>query len=181
MEASSEVTGLQRVVPPQASSDSRLRFVAENSPVVIFAFDEAGTITLAEGRDHSAEGRSAVGQVGTRLDDLTRDMPEAGQAVRRALAGEASEIAAKIRDRQYVFRYRPEYDVEGSVIGALSVGTDVTHEVETVDRTTLRETRFEALVSRSADVAVIGDASSGEITYVSPAVTRLFRLATGGA
>jgi PAS domain-containing protein len=61
-----------------------------------FGFNAYGTITVAEGRNRSPAGRSKVGHVGTRIADLSREMPEAADAVRWALTGEASEIAVEV-------------------------------------------------------------------------------------
>jgi PAS domain S-box-containing protein len=59
------------------------------------------------------------------------------------------------------------------VSGALGVTTDVTDRVTAAEQVAASEERWRSLVSHSADAAVITD-RSGCLTYVSPAVTRLF-------
>ena len=56
----------------------------------------------------------------------------------------------------------------------LAVGNDITDRVAAAEQLSWSEARWQALVSQSADVALIADVTTTDITYASPAVTRLF-------
>ena len=51
---------------------------------------------------------------------------------------------------------------------------DISDRVEAADASEQRQARWAAIVSQSADAALIADATTTAITYTSPAVTRLF-------
>ncbi len=57
-------------VEGRPDGDSRLRAVVDNSPIVLVAFDAAGTITLAEGWDLTTFGVLAASLVGMQLAGL---------------------------------------------------------------------------------------------------------------
>ncbi len=62
----------------------------------------------------------------------------------------------------------------GEFAGAFRVVTDLTETVEAKREADLREARWRALVSRSADVATIAEPIEHRVTYISPAAIRLF-------
>src|ERR1700712_5107015 len=87
-------------------SQSRLRTVLDNSPVILVAFDAEGAITLAEGRDIPAFGLPRD-FIGMSLDELTPRAPAVASAVRKALTGEPSEALLTVADMHFDFRCCP--------------------------------------------------------------------------
>jgi diguanylate cyclase (GGDEF)-like protein/PAS domain S-box-containing protein len=62
----------------------------------------------------------------------------------------------------------------GSPARSIRLIKDLTRQEEAARESELRDARWQAVVSRSADVASIADPVEQRVTYVSPAVTRLF-------
>ena len=107
-------------------SETRLRAVVENAPVVLFATDAAGVVTFREGKGLQAL-RHAQGQgVGTSVFDLLRDAPTVRENMRRALAGEAFTATIDVAGVDFETRYEPVRDAAGRVTGVVGVATDVT-------------------------------------------------------
>jgi diguanylate cyclase (GGDEF)-like protein/PAS domain S-box-containing protein len=156
------------------SGGQQLHRVLANSRVALLMFDAAGVMTLCEGGDSEALGLPTPALAGMTLAGLAAQAPEAAAAIERSLAGDTCALTLAIRGHHYDFRCRPEIDPDGSIVGASAVASDVTDSIEALAEARKREVRWESLVSQSADVAVIGDASTGAIGYVSPAATRLF-------
>ena len=69
-----------------------LRNVVVHAPVVVFALDLQGTVTLSEGRALEKQGFRPQELVGRSIFEVYRDYPEFLAYVRRALAGEQVEF-----------------------------------------------------------------------------------------
>src|SRR5918997_407360 len=69
-------------------SELRLRTVITNAPVILFALDNRGVITLSEGKGLEALGLKPNETVGQSVFDVYRDRPGFLESARRALAGE---------------------------------------------------------------------------------------------
>ena len=156
------------------ASATQLQTVLNNSPIVLVAFDAAGTITLVEGWDLPTFPLTGSKWLGLDLRDVAAGSPAGADAVARALTGEPCDVTVTLRGLHFEFRCRPQWAPDGTVSGVLAVGTDVTSRVRAATKSGEQETRWQSLVSRSADVAVIADTATATISYVSPAVTRLF-------
>ena len=156
------------------AAPTQLQTVVENSPIVLIAFDASGTITLAEGWDLPTFGLTGANWIGLDLHDVEGGSPDGAAAVARALTGEPCDVTVALRGLHFEVRCRPQWAADGTISGVLAVGTDVTSRVKAAAESGEQETRWRSLISRSADVAVIADSLTAEITYVSPAAKRLF-------
>jgi diguanylate cyclase (GGDEF)-like protein/PAS domain S-box-containing protein len=169
-----DLTGPRKAEQAQHDTEQRLRTVVENSPVVLAAFDESGTLTMLEGQCLVRLGLEGADYVGLPFVRLAESVPEVAAAIRSALQGETSEATSSFQGRQFEYRYEPERDASGRVVGVVGIGVDVTERLRAASDQAEREARWQSLVSLSADVAAVADAETTELTYVSPAVTRLF-------
>ena len=70
-----------------AATTSHFHAVFANAPVVLFAFDAAGTITMARGRDAGGTNRYSDEVLGRSFFAVNADAPELLDQARRALAG----------------------------------------------------------------------------------------------
>jgi len=107
--------------------ESHLRTVVGNAPVIFFAADVDGRITVSEGRGLAALGQSPGESVGSNVFDRFKDRPDILDNIRRALAGE--EVAAEIemlQGRIFDVRYAPLKDREGHASGIMGVAVDIT-------------------------------------------------------
>lgn len=90
-----------------------------------------------------------------------------------ALRGESSERLVKSPDgsREYMVRVSPVRKQDGSVIGGVSIASDITREVAEEVALAESEQRYRLLVDNSADV--IFQQVEGKLEWISPAVESL--------
>jgi PAS domain S-box-containing protein len=114
------------------ASRERLAQVVNNTPVMLFAFDSDGTITLAEGRAIALMGVQPGSVVGANVFDLVSDIPEAVEHLNRGLAGEsfAGPIHLPALGIWLEARYDPIRDGAGKVIGLAGLATDISDRVK---------------------------------------------------
>jgi len=118
----------------------RLRAVVESAPVVLFATDADGVLTLWEGRARAVLSAWPAQVVGRSVFEVFRDVPQICENVRRALAGESFDATLEIDARTFEAHYEPMRDLDGDVIGMVGVATDSTERAkrEAADRERIR-------------------------------------------
>ena len=159
---------------------SRLMLDAIGQAVV--GTDIAGTVTYWNSAAVALYGWSPAEAIGAHFADLTvpRVTPEETQVVLQTLTSGATwigEVLVERRDESTFIAHMSNsgiFNSDGQMMGIIAVSTDLTD----VRRSELagrdNESRWQSLVSESADAAVIADAATHLITWVSPTVTRLF-------
>ena len=96
------------------------------APVILFALDPQGTITLSEGAALAALGLEPGASVGKSVFDVYQDQPEALSYVHRALAGEAVAAILTIREVTFAVHFSPQFDQDGELDHVIGVATDIT-------------------------------------------------------
>ncbi len=107
---------------------ARLATLASHAPIVLFASDAQGVITVAEGK--------ALADIGLRPEDLLGrqfsevlglERPEMMENVRRVLEeGESGAREVVFRGRIFESTFGPLREPDGAIAGAIAVGVDVT-------------------------------------------------------
>jgi PAS domain S-box-containing protein len=131
-----EVVGASGIcldVTDRAKSESVLRAtqqlldqVVSNSPVVLWAVDRSGILTLAKGRGLEAAGVAEHDLLGQSAFERWKHVPEAHENIARALRGETFSGATRARGRSWRTWYFPERDAAGEITGAGGVSVDTT-------------------------------------------------------
>jgi signal transduction histidine kinase/integral membrane sensor domain MASE1 len=111
------------------ASEERLRTVIGSAPVILFALDTAGVVTLCEGQGLEALALEPDAVVGQPIARLYRDDPALCDAVRWALAGEPSAAMSQVDGVTLDTRLVAQRDESGAVTGVIGVTTDVTERV----------------------------------------------------
>lgn len=103
-----------------------LHTVISNAPVILYAIDRDGTITLADGKGLAAFGFRSSEIQGQSGYERFRKLPEVLTHLRRVLSGE--EFSAIIEAGGFVHdvHYAPLLSATGEVDGAITVAVDVT-------------------------------------------------------
>ena len=114
---------LEREVVENAA---RLGAVVNDAPVVLWAIDKEGTVTLSEGKGLEALGQRSADRVGRSIFDIYRDNPQVVRNVRRVLAGEQFTDVLDLGGVVFTDSYYPLRDANGEIEGAMGVGIDVT-------------------------------------------------------
>ena len=137
------------------ASEERLRTVIANSPVMLFAVDGSGILTLAEGKGLDAVGMKPGQDVGLRIFDIFRDNPKLLQNVRRGLGGEANVETVNIRGSYFELWISPVHDGDDGITGIIGVATNVTERLRMEKAVRESEAMYKALVEQSSDAIYV--------------------------
>ncbi len=108
---------------------ARLRMVIDSAPIVMFALDRNGTITLLEGRTLATLGLEVNELIGQPVTELSGDARQWIAAnVKQALAGEERTYTAKVGERWLETRLVPLRDENSEIFGVSGVALDVTEQ-----------------------------------------------------
>jgi PAS domain S-box-containing protein len=122
-----DVTERRRAEEARLTAEMRLRTVVANAPVVLFAVDAGGTITLCEGRGLESVGIDPATAVGRSYRDQHAQIRE---SIGLALAGQSFCRNVTIRGRTFETSYSALHDEAGERQGVIGVGTDVTERLK---------------------------------------------------
>ena len=107
-------------------NQTRLQFVVDQAPVVLWALDNEGVFTLSEGHGLEALGLQPGEVVGRSVFDVYNGNAGVLSDARKALAGHRARSAVRVGDLVFESRQRPLVDSSGRVVGVLGVAVDVT-------------------------------------------------------
>ncbi len=180
---SGEITGLvsvalditeQKEVELQLrKSEALLHSVVDNTPVVLWALDQEGRITLSEGKGLLAQGLKPGEVVGLLVFDLYRDYPDFLANVRRAMNGESVVAVNKTQGVVYERMMEPMRNEDGSVTGLIGVSLDITerHRAEMALRGS--EERYRALVEGSVQGIIVYDLNDNRALFANETLIRM--------
>jgi PAS domain S-box-containing protein len=147
-----DMTEARRVQEALRLAEAQLRTVIAGSPIILFAMDRDGVITLSEGRGLARLGLEPGQHVGESVFELYRDYPRILEAVRRALDGQEFATDVEIRGLAFETHYAPLRSSDGEIVGVIGVATDVTERRRLEDQ--LRQAqRMEAIGRLAGGVA----------------------------
>jgi len=107
-------------------NQTRLQFVVDQAPVVLWALDNEGVFTLSEGHGLEALGLQPGEVVGRSVFDVYNGNAGVLSDARKALAGHRARSAVRVGDLVFESRQRPLVDSSGRVVGVLGIAVDVT-------------------------------------------------------
>jgi signal transduction histidine kinase/CheY-like chemotaxis protein len=110
--------------PPQLTH-AQLSELLRGAPIVLFAIDADGVITMAEGGGLAVLGLRPGDTVGQDYRELYAQQPAVLAALERALKGESFTVVIPFGDALFETRFSPQLDWGGKVTGTLGVATDV--------------------------------------------------------
>jgi PAS domain S-box-containing protein len=116
-----------------AASRDQLAEVINNTPVMLFAYDREGVITLAEGSATlGLLGVEPTAAVGLNIHQVMKDSPEALEHVRRGMAGETFSGIIELTSLGIWVeaRYTPTLDADGVVIGMSGIAADISDRIK---------------------------------------------------
>jgi len=144
-----DVTKRRRAELAVEEKEAHLRTVVSSAPVIFFATDEHGTITVSEGRGLAALGQRPAESVGSNVFERYRDQPEVIENMRRALGGE--EVAAEIEvvpGRIFDVRYAPVSDEDNRITGVMGVAVDITETKQAQKEVLAHQEQLRGLTSQ---------------------------------
>ena len=123
---STDITERRRAQEALKETQERLRTVLSHLPIVLWAINAEGLITLSEGRGLEGFGLERGQQVGQSVFEVYEDLPWVLANVRRALAGETFTDELESSGRWFESHYQPYRHDGGEVGGAIALAVEVT-------------------------------------------------------
>ena len=120
-----DITERRRAEEALRASEERLRALISSAPVILWAADAAGRLTLCEGQGLKGLGRTPDALVGRQVRE-TFDDPALDEYLQRALEGDALQVEMTMGGRTFDSWYAPMRDVEGAITGVIGVAVDIT-------------------------------------------------------
>lgn len=108
------------------ASEALVRTVVSNVPIVLFALDQSGTFTFAEGQGLAVLEAEYGTFVGRSIFEVYRALPQLVADGRRALAGEAFTSTVDMGGLTFESSYTPSYDLTGALTGVIGVSINIT-------------------------------------------------------
>ena len=106
-------------------SEGFLRKILDSMPIVIFACDLNGRVTMCEGGGVGGSGVKGIPLLGHPFWEGGEDLSLLRRHFAQALAGRSSSFEASFSDRTFHFHYAPILDDSGAAIGVSVVGLDI--------------------------------------------------------
>jgi PAS domain S-box-containing protein len=180
-------------------SDSRLRAVVANLPVVLFTVDTAGILTLSEGKGLARLGLSPGAAVGRHisevLTELGTDWTSYAAYFAQAFAGNETSWVGTTGGGIFESRLTPIRDAGGRITGLIGIAIDVTERTQAeearlaLERNLLEAQKLESLGVLAGGVAhdfnnllvsVLGNVSLAleDLPADAPARAKLRRIET---
>ena len=143
--------------PALSEAEQRLRAIISKAPVVLFAADANGIVTLCEGKALQKLGKVSGQSVGQSLFDMYRSYPAVIANVRRALAGEAFSSLDELTGLGLCFEihWAPIRAENGIPAGTIAVAVDVSERTRDERAREEAETLYRSLVEQLAAVTYI--------------------------
>jgi PAS domain S-box-containing protein len=121
-----DVTTLRQTELALARSETHLRQVITSAPIIVWATDREGRITLSEGAGLAALQLRPGQVVGQSVYELYADIPEVVDMFDHALAGETLSAQPEVAGRMFVTHCAPLRLADGTVSGVIGVSLDET-------------------------------------------------------
>jgi class 3 adenylate cyclase/HAMP domain-containing protein len=109
--------------------EERLTTVVSNAPIILFALDREGALTLLEGKGLDALGLDADGALGRPLSAVFGGSPEILAAAESARRGDTVSSVAALDDQIFEVWCAQHTESSGASSGVIGVATDVTERV----------------------------------------------------
>jgi len=153
--------------------DSLWKTVVSNAPVVLWALDQEGIITLTEGSALGILGVQPADFLGRSVFTIYADHPEICDDFRKVLAGEPLTTHRFLNGCWFETRMSPLFDSRGVVTGVIGVSTDTTERVRAEQSLARSELLFREIVQNASDAILVVD-YEGRITFANPRCQKLF-------
>jgi PAS domain S-box-containing protein len=133
-------------------TEHKLHMALQHAPIVLFATDVDGVVTVSEGAALARMGFKAGELVGRSIHDLYRDNPQVLADNKRALAGEVFTVMSDLGSVVLETWLSPMRGPSGEIGGVIGVATDVTERLRMQQQVHQAE-RLAALGRLAASVA----------------------------
>ena len=176
-----DVTELRNAEAEAKRHQDYLMKVLENAPVVLWACDANGVMTLSHGMGLESIGRESGETVGTNLFETYSYDPHIIEHIEKALWGEKQHTRIEINGSVFDARFHPMIE-DDRVVGIVGVSTDITslvqaeRQVQAIQKSTERTRDYlQAILNNTSDGIAVATLD-GKIQHTNPAFNQLLGL-----
>jgi len=162
--------------PALSEAEQRLRTIISKAPILLFALDANGTVTLCEGKALQKLGKVPGQSVGLSMFEMYRNYPGLIANVRRALLGQEFSSLDELPELGLCFEthWAPLRAENGTLAGTIAVAVDVSERKRNERARQDAETLYRSLVEQLSAVTYIAELGlEGEWLFVSPQMESL--------
>lgn len=152
----------------QAALEERWRTVVQHLPVILFAIDADGTVTLAEGKGMEAIWSEPEELIGESIFELDFIDSRIQSIIRRAMRGDAFSSTLELGDVVLEYWVAPLEDAAGDGSEVIGVATDVTERVRAEEALRQAEERVQAFIESASDM-IYFQGLDGSLSMLNPA------------
>jgi len=123
-------SAIERELSMQAirKSENLYRTVITNAPVILWACDTDGNITVSDGKGLNALGVKSGELVGQNAYEIYKDVPDSTENLNRALSGESYRKIIQLGSVVLDSYYNPFFNDQGKLEGVIGLAVDVTEQ-----------------------------------------------------
>ncbi|MGB7338717.1 MAG: PAS domain S-box protein, partial [Phototrophicaceae bacterium] len=176
-----DVTNLRKAEAEAQRHQQYLNNVLENAPVILWACDSEGFVTLSHGRALESMGRKSGESIGTNLFTSYAEYPHIIEHIKKALEGEKQHLKIELNQVVFDARFHPIFE-NNEVVGVVGVSTDITdlanaqQHIQTIQASTARTRDYlQAIINNSSDGIAVASLD-GSIEHTNPAFNQLLGL-----
>ncbi|WIG94617.1 PAS domain-containing protein [Myxococcus sp. SDU36] len=175
---STDFTESKRLERERDEAREHLRRIVTQLPVVLWATDAQGIITLFEGERLSALGLERGAYVGRSAFDVYRDRPDLVAATLRAQEGQSFTLEVEMAGSYFMTGISPVIGPDGSVMSVAGVSLDISERRRAEEVLRQSELRYRLATLATSDVIYDWDLDAGTIEWSELAAVQ-FRLPPG--
>ncbi|HRE90725.1 MAG TPA: PAS domain S-box protein, partial [Myxococcota bacterium] len=157
--------------------NERLPAVIAHAPIVLFAFDADGTITLQEGQLLKTLGLVPGQRIGENVYETYRNLPASHPTIARSLEGHLCSWEGQVGPLDLQIRLVPELDASGRVAQVVGLAIDVSEQKRVERQLTSSEARFRTIMEQLPELVVVLVDKTGCVTWVTNSAERVIGLA----
>ncbi|MCC6546398.1 PAS domain S-box protein [Candidatus Sumerlaeota bacterium] len=168
----SDITERKRAEHALMESQQHLQSIVQGVSIILFAIDTNGIFTLADGRGLRSMAMRARDVVGKSIQDVFHNSDAMLVGWKKALSGAAFMQVILHGGSFFEMRFSPVKKIDGTVEGAVAVGTDVSARETAQIALQESEDRFRRLASATSEgVGILRD---GVFTDVNEMLCSMF-------
>jgi PAS domain S-box-containing protein len=168
-----DITDRTRAEDALRQNEAMLRLIADQIPISIWTVNRELRITSTLGAGPPGSGLGPPREMGLTLMEVFGGLHHSAVGAHRlALIGESETYEFEREGRAYRGRAEPLRDREGTIIGAISIMTEVTEEKQQTAALLKREGMYRSLFENLA-IGVYRTTEVGRILWANPAMARI--------
>jgi len=145
-----DITPSSQTTEALQTSESVVRSVITNAPIILYAIDSEGVFTLSEGKGLESLGLAPGEVVGRSVFDIYCNNTDILEKLVLVLAGNKTEWIGKLGDFVYENRATPLRNENGQIIGLIGIAIDITPRQRAEEARHESEERFRIMADNAA-------------------------------